>query len=247
MPRALLWLVPCLPLALACAGAPPPLPAGASAAPALGDPLALLVTKLHHAEGASTDVELRELRAMAVDREPWQPLEPAHAASYPGEVGLIAGRRCTVRDGLSRHRTDRGSWFLLDGGALTAFDHQGFGPACESRPAFEPAAADQVALEKTLMRYLSQRWPVIEIPGEQRLARGLRLLERGRSDDAAYELYALDRRIDELERRQTEYETPDARERERLRDEEERLRPLRAQLHHALADHAKSTKEDELP
>ena len=242
MPRALPWLYPCLPLALACAGAPPPLPPGVSATPALGDPIALLVTKLHHAEGAPTPVELRELRAMAVDREPWQPLDPAVAGSYPGEVGVIAGRRCTWREGLSRHQTDRASWFLLDEGALTAFDHQGFGPACESRPAFEPAAADQVALERSLMRYLSQRWPVSEIPGEQRLARGLRLLERGRSEDAASELYALDRRIDELERRQTEYETPDALERERLRDEEQRLRPLRAQLHHALADHA--TKEE---
>jgi hypothetical protein len=237
VPRAPLWLSPCLPLALACAGAPP-LPAGVSATPALGDPVALLVTKLHHAEGSPRRIELRELRAMAVDREPWQALDPAVAGSYPGEVGLIAGRRCTRREGLARHETDRASWFLLDAGALTAFDHQGFGPACESRPAFEPAAAGQVALEKTLMRYLSQRWPVTEIPGEQRLARGLRLLERGRSEDAAQELFALDRRIDELERRQTEYETPDALERERLRDEEERLRPLRAQLQHALADYA---------
>lgn len=242
MPRALPWPCPCLLLALACAGTPPPLPAGVSARPALGDPIALLVTKLHHAEGAPTEVELRELRAMAVDREPWQPLDPALAGSYPGEVGVIAGRRCTWREGLRRHQTDRASWFLLDAGALTAFDHQGFGPACESRPAFEPAAADQVALERALMRYLSQRWPVTEIPGEQRLARGLRLLERGRSEDAAYELHALDRRIDELERRQTEYETPDAIERDRLRREEERLRPLRAQLHHALADH--TTQEE---
>jgi hypothetical protein len=242
VPRTLPWLYPCLLLALACAGAPPPLPAGVSATPALGDPIALLVTKLHHAEGAPSGVELRELRAMAVDREPWQPLDPAVAGSYPGEVGVIAGRRCTWREGLRRQQTDRASWFLLDEGVLTAFDHQGFGPTCESRPAFEPAAADQVALEKTLMRYLSQRWPVTEIPGEQRLARGLRLLERGRRDDAAYELYALDRRIDELERRQTEYETPDAIERDRLRREEARLRPLRAQLHHALADH--TTKEE---
>jgi hypothetical protein len=244
VPRAPLWLYPCLLLALACAGAPP-LPAGVSAAPALGDPMALLVTKLHHAEDSSTEIELRELRAMAVDREPWEPLDPAVAGAHPGEVGVIAGRRCARREGLLRQQTDRASWFLLDENKLVAFDHQGFGPACASRPAFEPAAADQVALERSLMRYLSQRWPVAEIPGEQRLARGLRLLALGRDEDARYELHALDRRIDELERRQTEYETPDASERERLRDEEERLRPMRAQLHHALADH--EPKEEELP
>lgn len=245
MPRAPLWLPPCLALTLACASAPPPLPAGVSAAPAVGDPLALLVTKLHHTEGTPAAVTLRELRAIAVDREPWQPLELDAAAAHPGEVGVIAGRRCTWREGLLRHEVERASWFLLRAGALTAFDHQGFGAACASRPAFEPAAAEQVALERTLMRYLSQRWPVTEIPGEQRLARGLQLLERGRSEDARFELHALDRRIDELSRRQTEYETPDTAERERLRREEEELRPMRAQLHHALAESA--TKENVLP
>ena len=243
MPRAPLWLYPCLLFALACAG-PPPLPAGVSAAPALGEPLALVLSKLHYAEGGAPDIDVRELRAMAVDREPWEPLDLAVAGAYPGEVGVIAGRRCSWRENLTRHRTDRASWFLFGAGVLTAFDHQGFGPACASRPGFEPAAADQVALEHSLMRYLSQRWPVAEIPGEQRLERGLRLLELGRDEDAIYELYALDRRIDELERRQTEYETPDAGERERLREEEERLRPMRAQLQHALEDY--ESKEEEL-
>lgn len=234
MPRAPVW--PCLCLALACAGAPPPLPAGAGATPALGDSLALLVAKLHHADGAPASIELRELRMLSVDREPWQPLDPEAAGAAPGEVGVIAGRRCSFRDGLSRHRVDRGSWFVLRAGALAAFDHRGFGDSCADRLAFEPLAADQVALERSLTRYLSQRWPVTEIPGDQRLVRGLRLLERGRREDAAYELYALDRRIIELERRQSEYETPDVGERERLREEEERLRPLRAQLFHALEE-----------
>jgi hypothetical protein len=234
--RAPLWLSPCLALGLACAGAQPPLPAGASAAPARGDSLALLVTQLHHAEGAPADVELRELRMMAVDREPWRPLDARAAGGHPGRVAVVAGRRCSWRAGLSRHEVERASWFVLDAGALAAFDHQGFGAECASRPAFEPAGAGDVALERALMRYLSQRWPVSEIPGEQRLARGLRLLERGRTEDAAYELHALDRRIDELGRRQTEHETPDAAERERLREEQERLRPLRAQLHRALAE-----------
>jgi hypothetical protein len=236
VPRVPFWLHPCLGLAFACAGAPPPLPAGATAAPALGDSLALLVTKLHHAEGAPANVELRELRMLAVDREPWQPLEPAAAGAAPGAVGVIAGRRCSFREGLARHHVDRGSWFVLRAGALAAFDHRGFGADCGDRLAFEPGAADEVALERSLVRYLAQRWPVTEIPGDQRLARGLRLLGRDRREDAAYELYALDRRITELERRQSEYETPDAGQRERLREEEERLRPQRAQLFRALRD-----------
>lgn len=243
MPRAPLW--PLLCLGLACATAPPPLPAGATAAPALGDPLALLIAKLHHAEGAPAEIELRELRVVSVARHPWRTLDPATAGAEPGEVGVIAGRRCSWREGLHSEQLERASWFLLERGTLRAFDHQGFGARCAGKPAFEPAAADQLALERSLMRYLSQRWPVTEIPGEERLARGLRLLERGRDEDAQYELFALDRRISELERRQSEYETPDAGERELLREEEAQLRPLRAQLQHALRDQA--TKEEELP
>jgi hypothetical protein len=245
VPRALHRLCPCLLFALACAGTPEPLPAGASATPAVGDSLALLLAKLAHAEGAPASVELRELRVIDVAREPWRPLDPAAAQAQRGAVGVIAGRRCTWREGLSRHVLERGSWYLLHGGALDAFDHEGFGAACASRPAYEPSPQGGVAIERSLTRYLSQRWPVVEVPGEQRLARGLRLLERGRSEDARAELHALDRRIAELDRRQSEYETPDAEARERLRAEEEQLRPLRAQLHRALAEHLR--EEGELP
>ena len=157
---------------------------------------------------------------------------------------MIAGRRCRWRNGLFREEVERGSWYLLEAGALSAFDHQGFGPSCASRPAFEPAAIDQVALERSLMRYLSQRWPISEVGGEERLARGRRLLARGRVEDAQYELYALDRSIAEAERRDSEQETPDAGQRERLREEVERLRPLRAQLYHALHDYV-TTEGDE--
>ena len=244
MPRAPLWLLPCFTAALACASSPP-LPPGVPAAPALGDSLDLLLVKLRHAEGAPAEVELRELRVMAVDREPWRPLDPDSAAARSLPVGVIAGRRCSWREGLLPQHRDRGSWFLLEAGVLRAFDHQGFGIDCVSHPAYEPAFVTQVATEHALVRYLSQRWPVTEIPGDERLARGLRLLERKRFEDAEYELFALDRRLRELARRQSEYETPDPGERERLHREEEELRPLRAQLQHALRDSV--PKEEELP
>jgi hypothetical protein len=222
--------------ALACAG-PPPLPEGVPATPALGDSLALLVTKLQHAEGAPAEVELRELRVLSVDAEPWRTLPLDEAEGLRGEVGVIAGRRCRFRERiLESEATERGSWYLLRGGALVAFDHRGFAARCASRGDYEPVGAERVALERSLLRYLSQRWPKSEIAPEERLARGLRLLERGRPEDAAHELHALDRRIDELSRRQTEYETPDEAERARLREEEERLRPMRAQLYRTLRD-----------
>jgi hypothetical protein len=228
-------------LALACAGAPP-LPAGASATPALGDALGLLLVKIRHAEGAPAAVELRELRVIDVASEPWRTLEPAAAEGRAGPLGVIAGRRCTWRDGLSRGASLRASWYLLRAGRLEAFDHQGFGDACAARPSFEPSA--DAELERTLGRYLAQRYPGHAISPDERFSRGLALLSRGRPDDARFELQALDRRLDELVRRQSEYETPDDEERAALRREEERLRPLRARLHHELAE---TTEREDTP
>jgi hypothetical protein len=225
-----------LALALGCAGAAPPLPAGASATPALGDALALLLVKLHHPEGAPAELELRELRVIDVASEPWRTLEPAAAVARSGPLGVIAGRRCAWRDGFASGEALRASWYLLRAGRLEAFDHQGFGDACAARPSFEPARAADLALERSLTGYLAQRYPGAAIGADERFARGLALLSRGRPDDARFELQALDRRLDELARRQTEHETPDPDERAELRREEERLRPLRARLHRELTE-----------
>jgi hypothetical protein len=225
-----------VPLALACAGAPPPLPAGLSARPALGDSLDLLLAKLPHPEQPGPRVALEELRVLAVDRQPWTPLEPALAAGAGGRVAVVAGRRCSLREGLHRTRAERSSWFLLAEGALVAFDHDGFSAACASLPAFQPASPGDVAIERQLVRYVTQRWPDDAVPGEQRLARGLALLGRGRPDDALAELQALDRQIAELERREQDPETGEESSREAWREEASRLRPMRAQLQHALRD-----------
>jgi len=85
-----------------------------------------------------------------------------------------------------------------------------------------------------LARYVSQRWTSDAVPAEDRLARGLRLLAQGREDDAWTELRALDLRMDELARRQVEADTGAAAETSALREEEERLRPQRAELQRAL-------------
>ena len=243
VPRAPVWLLPCL--ALACATAPPPLPAGVPAEPAVGDSLDLLLMKLRHAEGAPAEIELRELRVVAVERQPWRHARSRSRRPEPVPVGVIAGRRCQLARGTAPPTRDRAPGSCSRPANAARLRPPGLRLGCASHPAFEPASAREVALERALVRYLSQRWPVTEIPGDERLARGLRLLERGRFEDAEYELFALDRRLRELARRQSEYETPDPGERERLRREEEELRPLRAQLQHALRDSV--PKEEELP
>jgi len=223
-------------LALACAAAPPALPPGVSTQPELGDSLEAVLAKLPLAEEPGPRVEVEELRVLAVDAQPWTLLEPALAAGAPGRVAVVAGRRCSHRQGLHSTRAERASWFLLASDALVAFDHDGFTAACAARPAFEPAPRDDVAVERMLVRYVTQRWSDDAIPAEQRLARGLALLARDRSDDALAELQALDRQIGELERRQQESETADAASREAWREEAERLRPLRAELKRALRE-----------
>jgi hypothetical protein len=225
-----------VPLALACAGAPPPLPPGVSARPELGDRIDLLLAKLPHAEQPGPRVALEELRVLAVDREPWTRLEPALAAGAAGRVAVVAGRRCSLREGLHTTRAERSSWFLLSEGALVAFDHHGFSAACAPLPAFQPASQRDLAIERQLVRYVTQRWPDDAVPGEERLARGLALLARGREGDALAELQALDRQIAELERREQDPENGDESSREAWRGEAALLRPLRAQLHHALRE-----------
>jgi hypothetical protein len=223
-----------VPLALACASAPPPLPPGLAPEPALGDSLDALLAKLPHAEQAGARVELEELRILAVDRAPWATLEPARAAADAGRVAVVAGRRCAARAGLRTTRAERASWFLLAGGSVVALDHDGFAADCAARARYEPAARGDVPVERMLARYVTQRWPGDTVPAETRLARGRKLLERGRPDDARGELQALDREIAELERRAGDPDAGDEAMRAAWREGASRLRPLRAELHHAL-------------
>ena len=224
---------------LACAGAPPPLPPDVSAEPALGDSLALLLVKLPHADEPGPKVEVEELRVLAVDHEPWTRIVPPEAGSGGERVAVVAGRRCSWREGLRSTHAERASWFLLASDAVVSFDHDGFSAACVPRSAFEPSAPGDVGVERMLVRYVTQRWPGDAVPPADRLPRGLAFLGRDRPDDALAELQALDRQIAELERRaepDEADETEDQALREAYREEAEELRPLRAELHHALAE-----------
>lgn len=221
-------------LALACAGPPPPLPPGVPAVPAVGDPLPLLLRKLPHAEAPGPRVEIEELRVIAVGKRPWTSLAPEGAQGETGPLAVVAGRRCAEREGLGWQRSARASWFLLRRGAVLAYDHDGFASRCEAVPAYLPAHHDDVRIERMLVRYVSQRWPGDGVAPDERLARGLALLAAERPDDALFELQALDRDIEELERRRNE--TEDDALREAWGRDVDRLGPQRARLHHALRE-----------
>jgi hypothetical protein len=165
-----------LALGLACAGAPPPLPSGVSAAPAVGDPLPLLLQKLPHVEKPGPSVEPEELRVVSVKQLPWTPLDPAAATSETGPIAVVAGRSCTEWEGLERHESARASWFLLRGGAVVAFDHDDFAPRCEAIPSYVPTPLEDIAIERMLMRYATQRWPIL-IAGQVQANWGLHLID----------------------------------------------------------------------
>jgi hypothetical protein len=205
-----------------------------SAAPEVGDTLGLLLQKLPHAEASGPAVELEELRVMSVGELPWTPVEPSAAGGIGGPLAVVAGRRCTQREGLDREESDRASWFLLRHGAVLAYDHDGFASLCEAVPAYVPAPRTDVEIERMLVRYVTQRWPGDRVSPDERPSRGLALLEADRPDDALLELQALDRDIAELERRKEE--TEDEALRKAWRGELARLGPLRARLHHALRE-----------
>jgi len=226
------WIVS---LAAACAG-PPPLPPGASASPALGDSPEALFAKLPYAGPGGAPIEVTELRVLAVDREPWTRLDPPRDAIPAGRVGVIAGRRCTFWEGVRWRRVERASWFLLRDGALVAFEDDAFGPRCVTRPVFEPTRGDDVPVERMLVRYVSQRWPIDTIASGDHLTRGLRLLALDRPADADAELRALDLQIRDLERRQDDEAVADPAQRAALREQLAELRGQRAQLERAIRD-----------
>lgn len=171
---------------------------------------------------------------MSVGELPWTPVEPGTADGIAGPLAVVAGRRCTQREGLDREERERASWFLLRHGALLAYDHDGFAPLCEASPAYVPAPREDVGIERMLVRYVTQRWPGDGVSPDERLPRGLALLDARRADDALLELQAFDRDIAELERRKEE--TEDEAQREAWSREVARLGPLRARLHHALRE-----------
>jgi hypothetical protein len=200
----------------------------------VGDPLQLLLQKLPHAGGAGADVEIEELRVISVGQLPWTALEPEAAGSETGPTAVVAGRDCTQREGLKRYESARASWFLLRHGVLLAFDHDDFALHCEAVPSYVPAPRDDIPIERMLVRYVSQRWPGDAVTPDERLTRGLALIEAQRAEDALLELQALDREIAELERRQEE--TEDNVLREEWSRDIARLGPERARLYHALRE-----------
>ena len=209
-------------------------PAGVPA-PALGMGVADVLAVARASEAGGIGVHLRELRVSRVTDGIWQEVSPKDAARDPGrELVVLAVRRCGDWTGREHWEAERTSWFVLQGGALTAFDHWSFGPRCTVGNAFVPSPPALLATERDLLRFVDQRHPPAPAPLAIRFQRGLAFLGAGRVAEARAELAAGD---EGLAARQDLYKegehSPLAQETFRLESEE--LYTLREQLSAALA------------
>jgi hypothetical protein len=220
----------------ACAGAAGPIPPGAEGqvlpGPARGDPVAEVLAALGSPPGLRARVSVEEVRLVRREGLRWEELSRREAAAARGAVGVIARRRCQLREGLSVVRESRTSWYAFEDGRLEAFDHAAFDPGCRVLRQFAPAAGEAtLETERTLVRFAAQRHADAALDAAERLRRGLALVAAERLDEARADLRAGDLALEALGYQR---ERARAEEHEALELRERELRALRARLHHAL-------------
>lgn len=181
-----------------------------------------------------TDVELRTLRVMAVADGRFAPLDPAAAEGRPGRIAVTAYRRCSVREGWRRRRVERASWYVFDDGRLTAFDHTDFATGCATRRRFRPSPPGDLETERTLARWVGQRYPASRTDAADRLRRGIALAEVGRLEEAQEALEGGDRAVEDLRRQRGTVPVDAPEEQDALQARLDEVRALRATLYRTL-------------
>ncbi|MDJ0785770.1 MAG: hypothetical protein QNK05_03115 [Myxococcota bacterium] len=212
---------------------PRPLAAPPPPAPIPGDSLdAVLATIEVPSEGAKLD--LHELQLLRVDVDPWERVSPDEA---PGDVVMMAVRRCNHREGLFSDEAVRASWYVFESGRLRVFDHSSFDGHCGVRRIFTLSPPERPEPERTLVRWVSQRHPDDLADSADKLRLGIALVEAGRLDEAERWLESGSREVERLESRTRIEGDDDEIEKDRRLDE---LRPLRATLTRELRDARKA-------
>jgi len=210
--------------------------------PPLGAGLSDVLAVAHAKESGGIEVDLREFRLSRVTDGFWEEVDAKDAARDPhGELAVIAVRRCGDWTGRDHWKAERASWFVLQGGALAAYDHWTFGPRCTLGNAFAPSPPALLDTERTLRRFVDQRHPPAPPPLAIRFRRGLAYLAAGRVEEARAELQAGDQA---LAARQDLYEdrAPSELYDEAFRLESEQLFDLREELSAALAKRAREKR-----
>ena len=250
MKRARAWLLGCAAAALAAAGCSWHRPGDADAFAALPAdlPLPALGMALPEVLGLA---EVREAGAFSVHSEVqrvskiaggvWEgvPVSRARRSDFAPDPGAdyvaVVSRDCSDWEGRERWSDERASWFLFEGGRLTAWDLYRFAPRCALGNSFRPVAARSPsrADERDLLRWLDQRYPPGRIPLELRFSRGLAYVEAGRLEEAGAMLRFADDALDAREDLERPREVTPAEE-AAFDAESRRLRGLRAELSTAI-------------
>jgi len=193
---------------------------------------------LHVPPPGEFSVELNDVVVSRIEDDVWhEASEREVAKSAPGEADytvIVGERSCgdwqwmTDEDYVGHQAEVRTSWYLLSGGSLVAWDHWTWGARCGPENSFRPARTEDRYTEKTLLRFVAQRFPNPVTPPEIRFDRGLAYLEAERIDDARRMLKAGDRAIDSVANDHVHREAGATRT--ELRGEEEHLRRRRAEL-----------------
>jgi len=192
---------------------------------------------LHVPPAGEFTVTLEETFLSRVEDDIWREIparEVASGAAATDYTVVIGARSCsdwqwmTDEDYVGYQAEERSSWYLLRGDTLIAWDHWNYGPRCVPVNAFRPARGDDLALERTLLRFVAQRFPNPQTPAEIRFDRGVAYLEAGRIAEARRMLKAGDRAIEVLSNDRIHRERGVTRT--ELQAQEEHLRRRRAEL-----------------
>ena len=140
---------------------------------------------------------------------------------------------CRHWNKLRRTETERASWYVFEAGQLHAFDHYEFGDGCGAHNVFRPSPPAEVARERTLVRFVAQRYPRARGTVVEGMEKGLAFVEVGRLDDAEAQYDAGTRTLEDIVvQRKMKPGVPDP----VLDQRESELRPLHRQLHDELLE-----------
>jgi len=198
--------------------------------PASGAGLEAVLAGLDVDPGSETRVDVTELHVVRERDGLWEAVG-AEAAATASAAGVVAVRSCRYREGLSRVHAELASWYAFQDGRLVAFDHSAFDPGCRSERRIQPAPAQALDTERTLVRFSAQRHPGSALDAADLLRLGLALVEAGRLEEAELILAAGDRAVAEAADRR---DRAPAEQHDALERRERELLSLRAALTRAL-------------
>ena len=173
------------------------------------------VASLYAPPPIGTQLSIRRLEILRVDREPWQPIafdelkSGRFVSSDEMDYAVVADFTCSSRVDLQRYEGEKIGWYLLRRNRLRAFDHYEFVEGCSVSNTFVPAPAEGAPVERTLQQHIASEYPRSMVHVTEIFQKGVIYARLDRVDDAkrmlSQGLSAFDASSDV---KATEFETP---------------------------------------